>query len=154
LIRTTIIAAALLAAGAASAQTGAQTPAQPAGASAELKPIKIPQADALGPVFSRPGAVSRPGDGKRAAIKGFPIFRSDDKTMTVGLADSGPGEAEWEAYPHNEFMYFIKGHYTLISADGTVMEFGPGDSVTVPKGWKGRRTTTGYTKYYVTYGPK
>jgi uncharacterized cupin superfamily protein len=140
MIRTTIIAIGLLTAGAASAQA--------------VHPMKVPQSEAMSAVFQRPTATSRAGENGRPATKTFPMLASADKALTSGVYEAGASDNAIESYRVDEFMFFIKGGVKLTSADGTVTDIGPGDAVTIPKGWKGRWTTPGYTKYFVIYNPK
>ncbi|WP_395671805.1 cupin domain-containing protein [Phenylobacterium sp.] len=141
MIRLAILAAALTAtAGAAAAQT--------------LHPLKISPAEARGPVFERKEATKGSLiDGTRDTHH-FQMLRSQDRAATAGVFKSGPAHAEYETYGADEFMYFLEGSVTLTSADGTVTKAGPGDAVTIPKEWKGRWDTDGYTKYYVVYTPR
>jgi uncharacterized cupin superfamily protein len=140
MIRLALIAALSLTAGGAAAQT--------------LQPMKISPAETRGPVFERPGATKGElVDGTRDT-KNFLMLRSQDKTAYAGVFKSGPSRADVEAYSVDEFMYFLEGEVTLTSADGTVTKAGPGDAVTIPKGWKGLWESPGYTKYYVIYEPR
>ena len=47
-------------------------------------------------------------------------------------------------------MHCVQDSIKLTSSGGTVLEVEPGETISLPKGWKGRWTTSGYTKYYVT----
>jgi ethanolamine utilization protein EutQ len=79
---------------------------------------------------------------------------SADKRFKSGLYSSQAEKATIEAYPEDEFMYFVKGGVTLTSTDGVVVRVKEGDAVHVPKGWKGTWETPGYTKFYVVYDPE
>ena len=116
-----------------------------------LQPVEVSQADAEGPVFERPGAIVK-DDGNRA-FKDFVMLESPDKVFQSGIFESAGGTFDSDGYRHDEFMYFIKGGVTLTSEDGTVTEIEAGDAVTIPKGWKGRWASDGYTKFYVIYEP-
>ncbi|HEU4486940.1 MAG TPA: cupin domain-containing protein [Povalibacter sp.] len=80
-----------------------------------------------------------------------PMFKSADAKFSSGLFSSTAGHAEFESYAGDEFCYFVSGEATITSADGTVLKLKAGDAITIPKGWKGRWDTTGYTKYFVSY---
>jgi len=79
------------------------------------------------------------------------VIRSADTKMFGGLYKSGPSKFTTDGYKVDEFMYFLEGSVTLTSEDGTVHEIGPGDSASIPKGWKGTWDSPGYVKYYVIY---
>jgi len=80
-----------------------------------------------------------------------PMFKSADAKFSSGLFSSTAGYAEFESYAGDEFCYFVSGEATITSADGSVLKLKAGDAITIPKGWKGRWDTTGYTKYFVSY---
>ena len=114
-----------------------------------LKPVKVSAADAHGAVFKSKSAVTENGpDGPATDV---PMLKSRDGHFTAGLYSAGPSDAPIESYGEDEFMYFLEGSVKLTSADGTVLEIKAGEGATIPKGWKGRWTTSGYKKYYVTY---
>lgn len=117
---------------------------------AALKPVKVAAADAAGPVFKSKLAVKEnsPTDGPTTD---FVLMKSQDGRFEAGLYEAGPSDVAIESYEEDEFMYFLEGGVKLTSADGTVLEAKAGEGVAIPKGWKGRWTTLGYRKYYVTY---
>jgi uncharacterized cupin superfamily protein len=82
-------------------------------------------------------------------------FRAADDRFDAGVyAVSGPHRAEIaQDYGVDEFMYFLEGGVTLISADGTRTEVGAGEAVVVPKTWRGVWESEGYKKIYVIYSP-
>jgi len=80
-----------------------------------------------------------------------PIFKSKDEKMMSGVFASTAGHAEYDSYAANEFIYLINGSATLTSADGSVLTIKKGDALIIPKGWKGKWTTSGYKKFYVDY---
>lgn len=80
-----------------------------------------------------------------------PIFSSADEKMKSGLFVSTAGYADYDSYPSNEFIYLIEGSATLTSADGSVLKIKKGDALVIPKGWKGKWTTSGYKKFFVDY---
>lgn len=114
------------------------------------KPIKITRAQAAGPIFDdqRVQHESRFGPTSNLAL-----LKSADAHFTAGLYKAGAGDFPIDSYPEDEFCYFLSGSVKLTSADGTVLELKAGDSVVIPKGWKGRWTTSGYSKYYAVYDP-
>jgi uncharacterized cupin superfamily protein len=80
-----------------------------------------------------------------------PMFKSSDAKFSSGLFSSTAGHVEFESYAGDEFCYFVSGEATITSADGSVLKLKAGDAITIPKGWKGRWDTSGYTKYFVSY---
>ena len=121
------------------------------GADAPPKPVKVTAAQAAGPIFSRKDAVNSTGvDGPSTDVA---LMQSADKKFTTGVYKAGPSDlqVDGDGYPEDEFFYLLTGGVTLTSTDGSVLDVRPGESVSLPKGWKGRWTTQGYTKYYVTY---
>ena len=120
-----------------------------AGAETATRPVKVTAAQAAGPVFNRKDAVKENGrDGPTTDVT---MLQSADRKMTAGLYKAGPSDTAIESYPEDEFCYFLSGSVKLTSADGSVLELKAGEAVAIPKGWKGRWTTSGYTKYYVVY---
>jgi uncharacterized cupin superfamily protein len=114
-----------------------------------LKPLKVTAAQAAGPVFASKDAVNEKGaDGPTTDVT---MMKSADQKFEAGLYKAGPSDTPIDAYPEDEFCYFLTGSVKLTSADGTVLDIKAGEAVAIPKGWKGRWTTPGYTKYYVVY---
>ena len=139
----------------------AETPGsgQPAATAGEPKPLttrkpyKLSSADAAGPVFNSKAAVKQtdPSDGP---VTDVVLMKSRDGRFEAGLYEAGPSDYAIDAYPDDEFIYVLSGAITLVSADGSVVEGRAGESLVIPRGWKGRWKTDGYRKYYVTYsGP-
>ncbi len=118
-------------------------------AAPSLKPVKVTAAEAGGPVFERKDAVRE--NGKEGPTTDVTLLQSADRKMTAGLYKAGASDTAIDSYPEDEFCYFLSGSVTLTSSDGSVIELKAGEAVAIPKGWKGRWTTPGYTKYYVTY---
>jgi uncharacterized cupin superfamily protein len=113
------------------------------------KPVKITQAEAAGPIFKRKDAVKENGaDGPTTDVS---MMQSDDKKWQAGMYKAGPSDQPIEAYPEDEFCYLVTGSVKLTSTDGTVLDIKAGEAFAIHKGWKGRWTTPGYTKYYVVY---
>jgi len=125
--------------------------APPAWASETLKPVKVTAAGAAGPIFSAPGATKNDRHGPTTNVE---LGKSADRKFTAGLFKAGPSDWPIESYPEDEFCYFLSGSVRLTSADGSVIELAAGEAVLIPKGWKGRWTTPGYSKYYVVYDTK
>lgn len=121
---------------------------------AKLQPLKIPNAQMPTTIFSGPQVHVTTKDG--VASSDVMSLHSADKKFMTGVykvvgKHSEPMTAE--GYPVDEFMYFVAGGVTLTSEDGTVTEARAGDAISIPKGWKGRWDSDGYTKYYVIYNP-
>ncbi len=80
-----------------------------------------------------------------------PMFKSSDEKFSSGVFSSTAGYAEFDSYRVDEFCYIVSGEATLTAADGTVTKLKAGDAITIPKGWKGKWVTSGYTKFFVSY---
>ena len=79
-------------------------------------------------------------------------LKSTDGKFASGMYRSGKTRSEiTEPYGVDEFMYFLEGGVTLTSSDGTVVEVGAGEGVSLPKEWTGIWDTDGYTKIWVIY---
>ncbi len=115
-----------------------------------MKPVKVSAADAAGPIFKSKRAV-RENDPNDGATSDVSILKSPDGKFEAGLFEAGASDYAIESYPENEFIYILFGGIKLTSADGSVVEAKAGEGLAIPKGWKGRWTTSGYRKYYVTY---
>lgn len=115
------------------------------------KPVKMTAAAAAGPIFDSPQAIK---NNRRGPTTNVEMGKSADKKFTAGLFKAGPSDWPIDSYPEDEFCYFLSGTVKLTSADGTVLELQAGEAVLIPKGWKGRWTTPGYSKYYVVYDTK
>jgi uncharacterized cupin superfamily protein len=115
-------------------------------------PVKVSAAQAAGPIFKRKDAVRETGaDGPTTDVS---LLQSDDKKMQAGIYKAGPSDTAIDSYPDDEFCYLLTGSVTLTSSDGSVVAAKAGEAFAIHKGWKGRWTTRGYTKYYVTYESK
>jgi uncharacterized cupin superfamily protein len=126
--------------------------ALPLAAFADEHPAYIPKADVHGAIFKRPEAKKvKDGDGTAVDIT---TFASKDGKFTTGMYQAGAEHEEYkDGYEVNEYIYLIKGNIKLTSTDGAVIMVGPGEAATIPKGWKGRWDTDGYTKLWVIYDP-
>lgn len=115
-------------------------------------PVKIPAKGLVdGSAFKARGVVKANEGG--VATLDRSLGKSADGTLEAGIYESGEAHESYEAYPSDEFMFFIEGHLKLTGADGKVLEAGPQEGVFIPKGWKGRWDSTAYRKYYVVYTP-
>ncbi len=114
------------------------------------RPAKISRADQAGGMFERPDVIRSERNGN--TVLDVTSLESSDGKFGSGMYRSGPVRFEVnEPYGVDEFMYFIDGGVTLTSADGSVLEVGPGEAVTIPKEWTGIWETEGYTKIWVIY---
>jgi len=116
-----------------------------------VHPAKISKSDTSGAVFDRDDMIKTTHDDGHTTLDVTSLL-SSDKKFASGMYKSGKTRAEInEPYGVDEFMYFLEGGVTLTSSDGTVMEIGAGDAVTIPKEWTGIWDTEGYTKIWVIY---
>jgi len=77
---------------------------------------------------------------------------SKDGHFRSGISSYTGGQGSIDTYPVDEFMFFIKGGVTLTSTDGTALQVRTGESVYIPKGWKGTwESKKGYIKFYSIY---
>lgn len=123
----------------------------PAWADEVVKPVKVTAAAAGGPIFSSPSATRIDHGGVMTNVV---MGNSGDKKFSAGLFKAGQSDWPIDSYPQDEFCYFLSGSVKLTSADGSVIDLKAGEAVFIPKGWKGRWTTSGYSKYYVVYDSK
>ncbi|KUJ86178.1 hypothetical protein AVO45_04260 [Ruegeria marisrubri] len=79
-------------------------------------------------------------------------YETENGKFLVGTWECTP-YAETLSYPDtNEFCLVLSGKVALTDPDGTVHEFGPGDSYIVPKGFEGRfEVLETLRKIYVIY---
>lgn len=126
------------------------------GAGAEtLHPIKTSRHALAGPVFDRDDAVHENEDGNETVDVN--TYTSGDKAFQTGVFKSGPVREEIRSapgYPYTELLVFLSGGAKFTSSDGNVVDAGPGDAVTLPKGWTGVFESSGYTKLYAVYDPE
>ncbi|VVE15413.1 cupin [Pandoraea morbifera] len=125
----------------------------PAGAE-PLHPVKLSRQALVGPIFEREDAVHDSEDGNDTVD--VTSYTSGDRVFQTGVFQSGPVREEVRAtpgYPYTELLVFLSGGARFTSRDGTVVEAGPGDAVTLPKGWSGVFESKGYTKLYAVYDP-
>lgn len=114
------------------------------------RPAKLSQSDLAGAIFER-GEVTTSVDQGNTTLDVTSLL-SSDKKFGSGVYRSGKVRYEIdEPYGVDEFMYFLEGGVTLISADGTTQVINAGEAVTIPKEWTGIWDTDGYTKIWVIY---
>ncbi|MDM9648353.1 cupin domain-containing protein [Rhizobium sp. S163] len=83
-------------------------------------------------------------------------YLSPDRKFETGLYSSGPIHEVIngpEGYANHEMIYLLAGQITMTATDGTRTVFGPGQSVTIPKGWTGTFESGSYVKLYSIYYP-
>ena len=85
----------------------------------------------LGPFRDKAGT-STPG--QKDAVHDF--VGNANGTLRVGVWECTPGRFSSERAT-TEIFEVLKGSATLIGADGTGTDVGPGDHAVTPKGWKG-----------------
>lgn len=108
-------------------------------------PTKLTPDDIAGAIFEREGTHSHGGQTH------LNMLESTEKAFSSGFYSSDAMDAPIDSYPYDEFCYFTAGSLTLTSADGSVENFAPGETAFIPKGWKGRWTTPGLSKFYAVY---
>jgi len=81
---------------------------------------------------------------------------SEDRKFETGFYQVGEEHEEYlgSGYDNDEFCYILTGSVVLTAANGRVDRIGPGDAVSIPRGWKGRWDSAGYTKLWVIYYAK
>ena len=123
-------------------------PASTAAAAKPVVPVKI-AASALSDfsAFKHPGVTTGMDQGARYTNR--PLGQSSNGQFVAGIYESAATHAFYDAYPGDEFMFFITGTVTLTSADGQSLKIGPQEGVFVPRGWRGTWDSTAYRKYYV-----
>ena len=74
--------------------------------------------------------------GELNAKRSFPFSGEE---LSVVIFESTPAKTNHmeSAFPFDEFIYVLSGKLILTDADGAVEEYTVGDSVVVPKGWRG-----------------
>lgn len=117
-----------------------------------LHPVKLSQQQIAGEIWEDHEPVVATEGG--VTTHDVEIFLTEGKDFDAGMWRST--EAHWDItdpYPYNEYMHILEGGVTLTSADGTVTDLAPGDSVVIPRGWTGRWDSPGVTKIYVIHAP-
>ena len=123
------------------------------GALADPALAKLSRAEVQGAAFQRPDIRKVP-DGDVIALE-LDTMSSTDGKFESGMYKMGPEHCDYRTtgYESYEFIYVITGSITLTSGDGKVHVVRPGEAVTIPKRWKGRWDSDGYTQLWVTYDP-
>ncbi|MCU1696357.1 MAG: hypothetical protein JWR34_2420 [Mycobacterium sp.] len=92
-------------------------------------------------------------EGDPAEREAIHLSSTDDK-FTVGSWSAKPYAEFIESYPGDEYTRVLRGSITLTGADGGGHVFGPGDSFTLTKGWRGEyRVTEPLVKQFAIYVP-
>ncbi|MEV6071503.1 cupin domain-containing protein [Nocardia sp. NPDC052001] len=79
---------------------------------------------------------------------------SADQRFSVGSWRAQPYTEYIESYPGDEFTHVLEGSLTLTSEDGVARTFGPGDSFTLERGWRGEyRVDAPLLKQFAIYIP-
>ena len=113
-------------------------------------PAKLSQKALEGAAFDDPSTRVTELEGEK--ILDFTSLKSSDGKFASGMYKAGPQTFDiTEPYGVDEFMFFLEGSVTLISADGSVTTVNAGEAVTIPKEWIGRWETAGYRKIWVIY---
>ena len=63
--------------------------------------------------------------------------------MSVKVTSNAPAKYQIDPQPFDEFIYILEGQLTLIDIEGQKDEFGVGDWLVLPKGWRGTWETQG-----------
>jgi uncharacterized cupin superfamily protein len=85
----------------------------------------------LGPFRDKTGTHT---PGQKDAVHDF--IGNANGTLRLGVWECTPGRFASQRAT-TEFFVVLKGSATLIGADGTRTDVGPGDHAVTPKGWKG-----------------
>ena len=113
-------------------------------------PAKLSKKALEGAAFDDPSTTITEVEGEK--ILDFTSLKSSDGKFASGMYKAGPQTFDvTEPYGVDEFMFFLEGSVTLISADGSVTTVNAGEAVTIPKEWIGRWETAGYRKIWVIY---
>ena len=113
-------------------------------------PAKLSQTALEGAAFDDPSTTVTELEGEK--VLDFTSLKSSDGRFASGMYKAGPQTFDiTEPYGVDEFMFFLEGSVTLISADGSVTTVNAGEAVTIPKEWIGRWETAGYRKIWVIY---
>jgi|GEM_PF-5480738 uncharacterized cupin superfamily protein len=83
-------------------------------------------------------------------------YLSSDRRFETGVYSSGPIHEVIngpKGYPNHEMIYLLAGEITMTATDGAKTKIGPGQPVTIPKGWTGTFESGSYVKLYSIYYP-
>ena len=82
-------------------------------------------------------------------------YETADGEFVVALWESGPGTLVSRNYPAHEYGRVLEGRLTVVNEDGSTADYGPGDSLVIPRGWNGEwRMHTRFKKQFVAYRPR
>lgn len=89
------------------------------------------------------------GDQKEASKT---LWQSPDGQVEIGIWECTPGRFSADRTKTAEFCYFLSGAVEMRHANGRVERLCPGDSLMLPRGWKGEWVLLEQTrKIYVIY---
>ena len=132
--------------------------ALPAAAADSIQPVLLRGDSLHGGVFTDPRTVKgeETSEAGKTATLDLVAHESADGCLQTGVYETaGPNKyTSTEPYPHDEFMWFLKGGVSLHSSDGKTTTVAAGDGVLIPKGWTGVWDSPGYRKIYVIYDCK
>ncbi|WYI67573.1 cupin domain-containing protein (plasmid) [Thioclava sp. GXIMD4216] len=66
------------------------------------------------------------------------LWSSADGRVELGLWACTAGQFELEMEGGSEFCHFLQGRLRVVQPDGRHTEYGPGDALMMPLGWRGR----------------
>ncbi len=66
-----------------------------------------------------------------------PFWQSADGTLHVGVWECSPGRFTADREHNNEICHILSGRVEMRHTDGRVEELVAGDTLILPKGWKG-----------------
>lgn len=112
------------------------TPCATADAAPEIAPMAqdapLDESGRYPPEMVVPGASGFDGHYRAATT-----YRSGDQRFVVSLWQSGPGVLKTDGYPHDEYCRVLEGRVIITNRSGSRVEYGPGDTFVIPKGWAG-----------------
>jgi len=86
----------------------------------------------LGPLADRPSSLA-PGPKEAAQF----LWRSPDGSSDIGIWECTPGKFTVDRTHAGEFCYLLKGRIVITHDKDGTKEFGAGDAISMPRGWKG-----------------
>lgn len=82
-------------------------------------------------------------------------YATPNRLFHVALWESGPGTLVTDSYPNDEYCLVLEGELTVTNPDGSRIDFKPGDTFVIPKGWAGSwHMTTRFKKQFVAIRPQ
>ena len=82
-------------------------------------------------------------------------YTTDGRVFHVALWESGPGTLVTDSYPNDEYCLVLEGELTVTNQDGSRIDFKPGDTFVIPRGWVGSwHMTTRFKKQFVAFKPQ